>query len=539
MKFKKNGKKTWRLIVKTKYKLLFTICIWFLGFLGIQGQNVSTEEKIKILEKEIEQLKEKKATKQYRSFQGLGPAASGVYYVDDGLSWGGYGEIKYKNYKTPYRADFADVHRLILYAGYKFNDWIIFNSETEYEHAGIEIKKITFCEDVEARNCKKKTEKIQQGEVYTEFAYVDFLFSDAFQIAAGLQLIPVGITNIYHEPTTFFTVERPYTESVIIPSTWRDIGIMAHGKLFNDLLLYKIGVFNGLDATSFSEEQWIRGGRQKGSKVKAQDLAYVAAVDVYPIEGLTIGGSYYIGGSGHKDVEKVDVLSRIDWNFVIPGSDDVSKNLRSYVEKSYKNSRKINPLIHLAEGHIKFEKDAFYFQSLLARGWIKEDEVRALNSLTNKNIGSTVEGAYFNVGYDVAKIFRWNKKLVLFYQNEYINTQKRTLRDGAKIYFEKEIANNSGGLLKTNYTDNSMPNSISSTEVKSVYSQLGIVGAPNPVNDRRIQTVGLAFYPHPNVSIKLDYEDWSSKSKYYQDSDFYNQSNNNIDVVNLAITFIF
>jgi hypothetical protein len=84
-----------------------------------------------------------------------------------------------------------------------------------------------------------------------------------------------------------------------------------------------------------------------------------------------------------------------------------------------------------------------------------------------------------------------------------------------------------------------MPNSISSTEVKSVYSQLGIVGAPNPVNDRRIQTVGLAFYPHPNVSIKLDYEDWSSKSKYYQDSDFYNQSNNNIDVVNLAITFIF
>ncbi len=84
-----------------------------------------------------------------------------------------------------------------------------------------------------------------------------------------------------------------------------------------------------------------------------------------------------------------------------------------------------------------------------------------------------------------------------------------------------------------------MPNSINSTEIKSIYQTYGIVGAPNPVNDRRIQTVGFAFYPHPNVSIKLDYEDWSSKSKYYQDSDFYNTSNNNLDAINAAVTFIF
>ncbi|GIX42167.1 MAG: hypothetical protein KatS3mg129_1900 [Leptospiraceae bacterium] len=525
--------------MKTKFKYFLSGLLAFGLTMGLLGQNVSTEEKIKILENEIEQLKEKKATKQYKSFQGLGPAASGVYYVEDGLSWGGYGEIKYKNYKTPYKADSADVHRLILYAGYKFNDWIVLNSEIEYEHAGIEREKITFCEDVSAGQCEKETETIQQGEVYVEFAYIDFLFSDAFQIAAGLQLIPVGITNIYHEPTTFFSVERPYTESVIIPSTWRDIGIMAHGKLFNDLILYKVGVFNGMDATAFSDNEWIRGGRQKGSKVKAQDLAYVAAIDIYPLEGLTIGGSYYIGGSGNKDVEKVDVLSRIDWSVVLPGSDATTVALRNHVEKEFENSRKINPLIHLAEGHIKYEKDGIYFQSLIARGWIKEDDVRALNALTGKNIGSTVEGAYATIGYDIAPLFGWNKKFVVFYKNEYVNTQKKTLRDSSRIFFESLAALQSGGVLKTNFSDNSMTNSLNSTEIKTIYSNLGVVGAPNPVNDRRIQTIGFAFYPHPNVSIKVDYEDWSSKSNYYQDSDFYNQSNNNIDVINAAVTFIF
>jgi hypothetical protein len=531
--------------VKTKFKIFGKLLLIFGLTTGLMAQNVSTEEKIKILENEIEQLKEKKATKEYKSFQGLGPAASGVYYVDDGLSWGGYGEIKYKNYKSPYKADFADVHRLILYAGYKFNDWIVLNSEIEYEHSGIEAKKITFCQDFASGNCVKKTEKIQQGEVYVEFAYLDFLFSESFQIATGLLLMPVGITNYYHEPTTFFTVERPYTESLIIPSTWRDIGIMAHGKLFNELAVYKIGVFNGMDATGFSDNEWIRGGRQKGSKVKSQDLAYALSLDFFPIEGLMIGGSYYIGGSGHKEVEKVDVLSNIDWDKAVPGSDDTTKALRTHLEKEFKNSRKINPLIHLAEGHIKYEKNGIYFQSLIARGWIKEDDVRSLNVLTGKNIGSTVEGAYATIGYDIAPLFKWNKKFVIFYQNEYVNTQKRTLKNNGQLYLEQELKTQINSFASVNIIKNIDPkqmgfiNSINSTEAKKILESYGYYGAANPTYDRRIQTIGFAFYPHPNVSIKVDYENWSSKSKYYQDSDFYNQSNNNIDVINAAVTFIF
>ncbi|MFN3603775.1 MAG: hypothetical protein ACK4UJ_03570, partial [Leptonema sp. (in: bacteria)] len=72
-------------------QILYFCLVGFLAF-PVMGQekSVTTEEKIKILEEEIENLKEKKATKQYKSYQGLGPAASGVYFTEEGLSWGGY-----------------------------------------------------------------------------------------------------------------------------------------------------------------------------------------------------------------------------------------------------------------------------------------------------------------------------------------------------------------------------------------------------------------------------------------------------------------
>ncbi len=531
-----------------KIKKIF--CLLILQALPItllpQQNQISTEEKIKILEEEIETLKEKRATKQYKSFQGLGPAASEVYYLEEGLfSLGGYGEIKYKNSLSKYKTDFADVHRFILYAGYKFSDWIVLNSEIEYEHSGIERKKIIYCSDVISGSCVKKTDTIQQGEVYLEFAYVDFLFSESFQLAAGLLLLPIGITNYYHEPTTFFTVERPYTETLIIPSTWREIGFMLHGKGFYDIFMYKVGVTNGMEGSSFSEDSWIRGGRQKGSKVKSQDLAYFASFDIFPLEGLMLGASYYFGGSGQNEIIKTDLFSRFDFQVALPGTDDTTTAFRTYLQKSYQNSRIINPKVRISEGHIKYEYRGITLQGLFARGWIKEEEVRALNAKTLKNIGSTVEGGYFNIAYDIASLLKLkHKKLVIFYQNEYVNTQKRTLKSNGQRNLEKEISdqiNNFLGvnLFKSSFINDGFVNSLNSTEIKKLLEAYDILGIANPVNDRRIQTFGFALYPHPNVSIKLDYEDWSSKSKFYQDSDFFNPSNNNIDVINLAVTFIF
>ncbi len=48
------------------------------------------------------------------------------------LALGGYGEFHLTNNDGQ---TYGDYHRVVLYAGYQFNDWIRLNSEIELEHA--------------------------------------------------------------------------------------------------------------------------------------------------------------------------------------------------------------------------------------------------------------------------------------------------------------------------------------------------------------------------------------------------------------------
>ncbi len=525
---------------------------------------MSDRDRIELLEEEVENLKLKRATKEYRSYGGLGPAASSVYFVEEGLTWGGYGEVKYQNYQSSYKKDGGNLHRFVLYAGYRFNEWIVLNTEIEYEHAGFESTSVctgisTTTETVDtddgagsvdvlaSANCNKSS--VQKGEVYAEFMYLDFKFHDSFQVAAGLQLMPMGIINENHEPTTFYSVERPYTESQIIPSTWRDIGIMVHGDVAGGLVSYKAGVFNGMKGSGFSDSSWIRGGRYKGSKVSFQDIAYVASLDIHPVEGLTAGGSYYHGWAGQDEITKADLATRLDASQVFAGvaDADLQSRLTAYAQAEWDQSRKIRPLVRIAEGHVQFEKGPFSLTGLFARGWIDEEGARALNMETGKNIATEVEGGYVTVGYNIATLFGWTHKLVVFGRTEYVNTAKNTVKAGLEQYIENEVAKQSGGLLKTSDESTTLPGVLTVSEAKkygvvtstSDFAEYVEPGTPSKVNDRRIQTVGFAYYPHPNVAIKADYEWWDSQSDLYLDDDRFNTSNNKIDRLNLAVTFIF
>ncbi|HHL39994.1 MAG TPA: porin [Deltaproteobacteria bacterium] len=246
------------------------------------------ERQVGILAEEIENLKlGGVAGDTYESFSGLGPAASKVYGVDSGLSVGGYGEIVYSDYRHGSQKDMVDVTRLILYTGYKFSDSIVMNTEFEYEHAGV-------------GNVDDK-----EPEVYVEFSYLDFLLSDAFNVRAGLILVPVGIINEYHEPTVYNGSIRPDLESLVIPSTWREFGVMAHGAVGR--LSYKAAVLNGLRSDLFKTSSWIKKGRQKGAKANAEPAAGLVRLDYEVGGGLIVGGSYYYsraeaGAGGSSDL---------------------------------------------------------------------------------------------------------------------------------------------------------------------------------------------------------------------------------------------
>ena len=215
----------------------------------------------------------------YKSYSGLGPAASKVYFVPKGLSIGGYGEVNYEIFRHSSKTNRGDALKFVPYFGYKFSDNILMNVELEIEHAGI------------------KNISPRQPEVYIEFAYLDFLLHPKFNLRPGLILLPIDRINEYHEPTVYYGVLRPDVERTIIPTVWRELGIMAYGELMPGLS-YKTALVNGLRTDTMSD--WIGGGRQRGAEVNADKLAGIARLDYEPIRGLNLGASAYYGGGSDK-----------------------------------------------------------------------------------------------------------------------------------------------------------------------------------------------------------------------------------------------
>lgn len=277
-----------------KHLLPITVVCLLLAALPLSSFAASIDElerRLNLVTEELQKLKNESAVEssEYASSFGFGPAASKVYHQNRGLSIGGYGEGHFKKYVSDKgsQTDQADMLRAILYIGYKFSDHIVFNSEIEFEHG---------------------------NEASVEMASLDFLLHDKLNLRTGLLLAPMGITNELHEPTLFHGIERPLVEREVIPSTWREMGAGAFGQL-TDKLAYKLYLMNGFDGADFTDKG-LRGGRQKGSKAKADDWALIGRLDYEPILGLNLGASFYLGDSGQGQVadgagSKVDVFTQI------------------------------------------------------------------------------------------------------------------------------------------------------------------------------------------------------------------------------------
>jgi hypothetical protein len=347
----------------------------------------ATRSELKALAEELRRLKLDVGISdvEYRSFAGMGPAASKVYYAPKGLSIGGYGEVIYRNNldqnsrgapggacaTSPGACDFSDILRVVLYTGYRFNDWIVFNSEVEFEH---------------------------QRQIFVEFAYLDFRFADALQLRVGNLLVPVGITNELHEPVFFNGVERPEVERNIIPTTWNENGVGVHGELAPGLR-YKLYGLGGLSVARAAPApgSWIRNLRTRGGtsgsaaadRSFAETFAGVAALS-YDVGPLNVGGSLYRGRAGQAQV--------------------VSAN----------DPRGIDADVTIVEAHASVGWRGAQLRVLGVQGQLTDaDLVNAKYALTGVNgVGSRVRGAYVDVGYDVLSLLASEHSLVPFLRYE-------------------------------------------------------------------------------------------------------------------------
>ncbi len=351
-----------------------------------QQQKTESERKTNILAEEFEKLKTNLTVPEettYKSSYGLGPAASKIYGTRRGLSIGGYAEGFYSKFvsdKTRANRDNADFLRLVTYIGYKFNDWILFNSEVELEHGSTSTTKTS-----------------GSGEVSVEFAYLDFLLSEYANVRAGMVLIPMGFLNEMHEPNTFHGVFRPEVESRIIPSTWRENGVGLFGK-FGESLQYRLYAVNGLNARGFSVAG-LRGGRQKGNRALAEDISITGRVDYTPITSLLLGGSFYFGKQGQNQ--------------------DVS------------GTRIPDSHLSLWELHGQYRAYGLELRALFTMAHLGDARALTRALRTTKDIGTsdtianTMVGTYAEVAYDILPHLYANtdQYLAPFVRFEYYNTQ--------------------------------------------------------------------------------------------------------------------
>lgn len=202
--------------------------------------------------------------------------------VSSGVTVGGYGEITYNQPEGDNGE--LDVQRLVLLFGYKFSDKVQFVTEVEFEHV---------------------------SEVFVEQAFLQYSLSDRVNLRGGLMLVPMGIVNEYHEPTTFNGVERPSMDKSIVPTTWREIGVGVSGRFDEISLGYQAYIFTGFASVNGTKllggKDGLRNGRQKGIQSTVDSPNFSAKLDYYGIPGLRLGLSGYVGRSqAEDDVEELD-----------------------------------------------------------------------------------------------------------------------------------------------------------------------------------------------------------------------------------------
>jgi hypothetical protein len=431
--------------------LPFTLAAAWLAALPITAapaddEQLAEDDRVSELERKVELLTDELArTRQdmavpeddmaLESEWGLGPAASKVYGISRGLSIGGYAETfgtaVVHDKRDSGESNRFDALRAVLYAGYKFTDHIVFNSEIEFEHG-----------------TTSATESSGGGSVSVEFAALDFLIRDELNTRAGLVLVPMGFLNEMHEPPFYYGTNRPDVERLIIPSTWREGGAGLFGRIA-DVVEYKIYAITSMNGAGF-DDSGLRGGRQNGNRALAEDLAFVGRLDFEPIPELLLGGSVFAGNTG-QDQELVNAAgATID----LPDARLILWEVHGQLQTMGFHSRVLFTMAHV--------DDARPLTLALRPSPGGTGDIAATEAIADDMLG-----VYGEVAYEVMQWILPDSGWTVepFFRAEYIDTQ------------------------------HAMPRFFSEDQT----------------NELRIYTVGVSAKPIPNVVLKLDYRNRSSR----------------------------
>ncbi len=351
------------------------------------------------------------------------------------LSIGGYGEIalarnfysdniyRYRNPET-YKDDPShgrfDIPHAVIYLSYDFGKGWTFSTEIEFEHggSGSAVEK----EWEEGGEWEQEVEK--GGEVELEQFWIQKSFARWANLRVGHFVVPVGLTNAYHEPLNFFTVYRPEGEGTILPCTWHDTGISFWGRAGD--FRYEVQFVAGLDAFLFDRDNWVQDGAGSPFEFKvANKYGFAARVDNYTVPGLRFGISGYYGQSMHNtyphDMESEGQVNKDVKGPVLIGAIDFTFNRFNWIVRG--------------NADYGYLGDAYKVSTLKANS-------SGGSSPTNKSqVGKNAVAVGIEAGYNIfsqiPKLKKHDQKFYVFGRYEYYNSYIRASEQPSYGYTAK------------------------------------------------------------------------------------------------------
>ncbi len=264
----------------------------------------------------------------------------------------GYGSAYYQR-NFDQEQSVATLERAVLFVGHQFS------------------QKVSFFSELEVENAKVEGGVSNNAEVSMEQAFLKFNLNAHQYLIGGLFTPRIGILNENHLPVNFNGVERPMVETLIIPATWRELGVGFYGNSENIPLNYSIAIMNGLEGQNFVHGTGIQGGRAEGNLASANNIALSAALQYY-WKNFKFQISGYTGGT-------VTLSPR--------GSDSLGLNSGAFGTPLY-----------LGEADAQYEYNAWSAKALGV--YISYPDAGKMNTVYGNNTATGMYGAYVEIAYN-------------------------------------------------------------------------------------------------------------------------------------------
>jgi hypothetical protein len=160
-----------------------------------------------------------------------------------------------------------------------------------------------------------------------EFAHIDYLVKEPFNLRAGILLLPIGKFNLLHDSPLNDLTDRPLVSQFIIPTTVSETGAGFYGTIYPGRISkvdYELYVTTGPcgyetnGTPNINEATGTRGARQR--KCAAADgfdinngKAVVGRLAYSPVLGMEVAASGYYGNSSLNGNYNPLSIMAVDW----------------------------------------------------------------------------------------------------------------------------------------------------------------------------------------------------------------------------------